>query len=256
LTYFYGSNKYWFYAERETFANGHFKKAYKATMYKSEITTGSGINTPRIADGTAVVLKVKHRSDAWDTSEPRPIFKRSEWNEDLSELHRLEEYAKEWNKNKYSDKTYHVSQAFILKVSDEGISGTGQFKKGEYVMVEPYMPDFEKWNWPNDVESFAKAYSIQAFGHFTYHHSNGKEIVNDAQGYRDDNKYIITDPYYVKSSDGRCTQWFANHECNKFCKSWWKRPSGVSKRQLRPNFAYGKKQNGGNGRRIRPTGFQ
>eukprot|EP01084_Bolivina_argentea_P235084 395685_1 len=254
LTYFCGQNKYWVYVEKQPFSNGHFKKAYKATIYKSHIVTGSILGTPKIADGTSIVLKVKHRDNAWDTSQNRPIMKREDWHADLNELERLSKYCDEWNKNEYSDKTYEVAQAFVLKVSDEGEDGTGAFQKGEYVLVEPYMPHFEKWNWPTNAEKFAKAYSIQAFGHFTYHYSNGREIVNDAQGYRDDNKYILTDPYYVDASDGRCDEWFRNHECNKFCKSTWKRPNGVQKKQLRANFAYAKL--GNNGRSIRPTGWQ
>eukprot|EP01084_Bolivina_argentea_P279404 477663_1 len=179
------------------------------------------------------------------------LFLPSGWNNDLKELHRLEQYAKEWNKNAYSDKTYHVSKGFVLKVSNEGKDGTGQFVKGEYVLIEPYMPHFEKWNWPDNVEKFAKAFSIQAFGHFTYHISDGAELVNDAQGYRDNNKYILTDPYYVAGDSMPCTRWFQNHECNKFCKATWKRPKGVRQRQLRANFAYGKSSGGS----IRPTAF-
>ena len=253
LTYFLGKNKYYFYSGTKVFSEGFFKKAYRAVMYHSTVTTGAKIGTPRIADGTNVVLKKKYRvQDGWQFKEAKPIMNRDEWATDLSELERLGEYCQEWNKNQYSDKTYEVSKAFVLKVSDEGMSGAGQFTKGEYLLVEPFMPEFEKWNWPNAAEKFAKAYSIQAFGHFTYHYSNGAELVNDAQGYRDDNKYILTDPYYVNGNDPRCEEWFKDHKCNKFCKSSWKRPNNVQRKQLRANFCYA----GGNGNNscIRPTG--
>eukprot|EP01083_Nonionella_stella_P179788 639291_1 len=252
LTYFHGENKYWFYVEKKPFAKGYFKLSYRGTVYKTDITTNSVIGTPIIADGTSVVLKVKHRENASEDSRRRTILKRSGWTKDLRELSKLSQYAKKWNNNSFSDKTYHVSDAFVLKVSNEGKDATGQFTKGEYVLIEPYMPHFEKWNWPMNVEKFAKAFSIQAFGHFTYHCSNGQVLVNDAQGYRDDHKYILTDPYYVDGDTVQCTIWFQNHECNKFCKKTWKRPQGVKEKQLRANFAYGKSKL----RRVRPTSFK
>eukprot|EP01084_Bolivina_argentea_P218792 371208_1 len=253
LTYFYGQNKYYFHIEPRPFANGYFKISYKATLFKSETKQS---HAPNIADGTSVVLKVKKAVPGPQRGSPKPTMSRGDWRTELNELNRLEKYAKEWNKNRYSDKTYHVSQAVVLKVSDESSSGTCMFVKDEYILVEPYMPSFDKWNWPSKSEKDAKSYSIQAFGHFTYHKSNGKELVNDAQGYRDDNKYILTDPYYLDLSNSShksaARSWFEDHECNRFCKTWWKRPIGIQKRNLRSNGATGYLNNY-NGRRVRKT---
>ena len=218
LTYFYGQNKYYFAVDPNVFSSGHFKIAYRATMYMSEVSTSFA---PRIANNTSVVLKIK-KNPGFYTTTPQAIMQRSGWNEDLKELNTLRVFTEEWNEQGYSDKKYSVSQACVLKVSDCGMDGTGMFNNNEYVLVEPYMPSFEKWNWPSSAEKDAKSLSIQAFGHYTYHSSAGKLLINDAQGYRDSDKYILTDPYYLYSdkNNGTIVNWFQDHHCNKFCKPW------------------------------------
>eukprot|EP01083_Nonionella_stella_P243322 847973_1 len=237
MSYYHGKNKYIFNVEPNVFASGAFKNAHRAKLVSNNIKHS---HAPKITVNTSVVLKVKKKG---------PSMFRGDWSTDLHELKKLDKYAEEWNKNKYSDKIYKVSNAFVLKVE----SGGSIFLKGEYVLVEPYLPTFEKWNWPKAAEKNAKSYSIQAFGHFTYHHSNCKELVNDAQGYRDDKQYVLTDPFYLHLSNqlsgawNAHIEWFNDHECNKFCKSHWKRPDGIMKRNLRTNLACG--HNNG----IRPT---
>ena len=237
LTYFHGKNKYYFHVNPKIFSSGHFKIAYRATLYKSNVVTYGDYNTPSIADNTSVVLKIK-KYPGFSSTTPDPIMQRSGWDTDIKELNTLKIYTTEWNKQQYSDKTYNVSQASVLKVSDIGSDGTGMFKKNEYVMVEPYMPSFAKWNWPSSAEKDAKSLSIQAFGHYTYHSSKGKILINDAQGYRDSDKYVITDPYFLYSDKHNSTikNWFNDHHCNKFCKSWWRRPRGTRSQQLSGSY--------------------
>ena len=228
LTYYYGKNEYIFDINPVKLASGHFKDAYQATLIKQNRTTQS---SPIFKIGTEVVLKI--RKDG-------PVMKRSEWNKDLNELDRLSKYTNKWNNGGYSDKKYYASKACVLKVSNKSKHGTCMFKKDEYILVESFLPKFNKWNWPKQAESDARALSVQAFTHFTYHESNETELVTDAQGYRDNNKYIMTDPFYLDINNNKnhkniCLQWFNDHQCNQFCQSYWKRPRNIKKKYYNSN---------------------
>jgi len=108
---------------------------------------------------------------------------------------------------------------------------------GEVVIIEDYlMGDYVKWNsnggWIDTLKSDT---SIQAFCHWTFHQSGGKYLFCDAQGVRQKDTYVLTDPC-ILSLEGSTYgvtdmgkdyiwNWFRNHKCNKYCDKSWIRPT-------------------------------
>lgn len=134
---------------------------------------------------------------------------------------KAEELIKAWNKMNLCDKRYFVVSPF--KVKDRGEHCVGEdFIEGEW----------EKWNSNSGYVSRSTA-SVQAFCHWTYHHSDGQLLMCDVQGVSNGMSYCITDPCICSTSQvyGQTdvgiwgiNAFFANHVCNQFCNSGWMKP--------------------------------
>ena len=107
---------------------------------------------------------------------------------------------------------------------------------GRKSLIEPMIENFEKFNsntgWtPHYMCDWAEL--MQALSHFSYDVTDGEVLCCDLQGgiYRDG--FIISDPV-IMSRNGSygptdlgsrgISTFFAHHECNKFCKPFWRLP--------------------------------
>jgi hypothetical protein len=112
------------------------------------------------------------------------------------------------------------------------------------MLVEPYVEDFKCFN-TNTGWAFEEAEIMQALSHFSYHLSEGNELLCDLQGewldpekcHGAEHNYVLTSTS-VMTMDGEdkravnapsanlgakgIENFFSKHRCNKFCCSSWK----------------------------------
>jgi len=116
-------------------------------------------------------------------------------------------------------------------------------------LVEPFIKDYERFTsntgWIGDPDDWAVR-CLEAFTHYSYHHTGGEMIVCDLQGrYRKQRKkrFELSDPAISSRSrqygltdmgEKGIDSFFANHRCNEFCHSKWARPSWGESRHWFP----------------------
>jgi len=133
--------------------------------------------------------------------------------------------AKLWNKQRFANKAIMVILPQVYERSESQ----------ETVLVEPYLEgEFQKWNSNNGWASSEGGEMMQAFSHWTYHETDGKQLVCDLQGLRLCDRYVLSDPV-VLTSDGSggiadvgqdgMHAFFCFHTCNKFCSPKWSKIS-------------------------------
>eukprot|EP01084_Bolivina_argentea_P188524 324524_1 len=221
------------YDSSKIFAQGMCRYAFKASNSKGE----------------DVIVKTFKEKLAYDEKD---------WQEDIKCYNKAIEFIDEWNKLDLINKKYVMHKPKLLasfsKTCDklagkfknheyEGFDGIGiAIALGfallcgghQYVLIEKLLEgDWEKWN-SNSGWVSNQNLSVQAFCHWTYHHSKGKLLFCDAQGVRGENNYYITDPA-ILSVDGSygmtdigqtgIEQWFGCHKCNMFCNKNWLKPA-------------------------------
>jgi len=135
-----------------------------------------------------------------------------------------------WNAKRLIDKMIKINMpevwTFDLHI--------GSFS-GRKVLQEPFIENYQKFNsntgWSDDSLPWPRV--MQALSHFSYHISNGQNLLCDLQGGVYQDGAILTDP--VVMSIGRefgptdlgatgISSFFAHHQCNEFCHSDWCKP--------------------------------
>eukprot|EP01083_Nonionella_stella_P215822 776405_1 len=182
---------------------------------------------------TAVVKKLKNGLNK------SPLSIKTQFNNDILTHKIAAEYASIWNGlNKENNSNINIQIPYITQINKTSTSKWfNTFSKyyhsdGEYILVEDYLHgNFEKFNsntgWVKNNKSF-----INAFSHWTYHHSNGQYLVCDLQGVKNiNNQYKLTDPV-ITSKNGNIfgntdlgivgiSNWFYFHKCNQYCNKNW-----------------------------------
>lgn len=141
------------------------------------------------------------------------------------------ELADEWNKICEAKKEIMISNGEVHNIN------------GTKYLVEPLIRFYRKYTsnsgWIDDAGDDALLV-MEAFSHYTYHESDEELLVCDLQGryrhdkYRQDRcRFELTDPAicsidrdYGPTDLGEkgIHSFFANHECNCYCKDDWSRP--------------------------------
>eukprot|EP01083_Nonionella_stella_P161874 530732_1 len=172
------------------------------------------------------------------------VLDESFWDTEVSTHTKAKDLIEAWNDEGLISKKYVTNLPFkiICTVSSHKRGDKG-IVVNEWCLGEDYLEgDWEKWNSNSGFVCSARA-SVQAFCHWTYHHSDGALLMCDAQGIRANNKYYITDPCICSKSgvygltdcgERSINSFFANHKCNLFCKSGWKKPSYIDHSKLLP----------------------
>lgn len=107
---------------------------------------------------------------------------------------------------------------------------------GEFMFVEPFIENFDKFNSNTGWISKQQGYwyeVLQSLSHFSYHLSSGQFLLCDLQGGIFRNGVILTDPVVCSRSsrfgpadlgfEGIST-FFARHKCNRYCRDEWTKP--------------------------------
>ena len=116
-------------------------------------------------------------------------------------------------------------------------------RKKKLLLVEPMLEG--KWIKFNSNGGYvnSRAEFMQALSHYSYHCTSGKYLLCDLQGCHYMDAYVLTDPVIMSRDSAKrygptdlgregILNFFARHECNRFCQSNWKHPQRpqVSKR--------------------------
>ncbi|CAD7925974.1 unnamed protein product [Amoebophrya sp. A120] len=123
----------------------------------------------------------------------------------------------------------------IPEVWSQSSNGWG---KGQKFLVEPLVPNFQKFN-SNSGAADTTAEVAQALSHYSYHVSDGRELLCDLQGGKIGNSYILSD-VVIMSADKKygntdlglpgIENFCAEHECGRFCSREWKNWSNAKRR--------------------------
>lgn len=113
--------------------------------------------------------------------------------------------------------------------------GNDSARRSERILVEPYIRHFQKFNsntgWTDESSDMCLA--MQALSHFSYHHTNGNQLLCDLQGGIRSSFVILTDPAILSRNlefgptdlgPRGMSSFFGAHVCNKFCHRDWLKP--------------------------------
>jgi len=155
------------------------------------------------------------------------------WRDDLKASEAADKYAREFNRQVRSNKPVR----FIKPICDRCTNSFGagsEFKPGESVLIEPFLGwNYEKFNSNLGDINRNCGVSMEALSHFSYHMSNGQELLCDLQGVKSDEEYVLTDPVicslklkYGITDLGKkgIVAFFQNHKCTSLCSPSWRRP--------------------------------
>ena len=108
------------------------------------------------------------------------------------------------------------------------------------VLVEPFILNYQKFNsnsgWADNKTHLPRV--MQALSHFSYHVSAGEVVLCDLQGGVYDEAVVLTDPVILSRSRSYgitdlgkhgISSFFANHRCNEYCCSTWKKPTNTKR---------------------------
>ncbi|OAA35909.1 MHCK/EF2 kinase [Metarhizium rileyi] len=115
---------------------------------------------------------------------------------------------------------------------------------GQNVLCEPFIQNYQKFNsntgWNDESKAWGEV--MQALSHFSYHLSGGYFVLCDIQGGIYQHEIVLSDPVILSRDrqygvtdlgpDG-ISSFFAQHNCNKFCRPHWARPANP-KQYFRP----------------------
>ncbi|KAL3902586.1 MAG: hypothetical protein SGILL_010775, partial [Bacillariaceae sp.] len=106
---------------------------------------------------------------------------------------------------------------------------------GQKHLREPFIDNFQKFN-SNSGAADTQASVAQALSHFSYHASDGRELLCDLQGGKVGESYVLSDVVLMSTekkygnTDLGATgieNWLSIHKCNSFCCPQWKNWSGA-----------------------------
>ncbi|XP_057375807.1 alpha-protein kinase 1-like [Daphnia carinata] len=187
------------------FASGAFKNVYKGNYIKGERA------------GQECVCKIFKAGS---------VFEASYFQAELNVVAKALEIVNRFNRGK------NIDQNIWLNQPDVWVFLAGE-RKGEKVMIEPMITNFEKFNsntgWTPE-ESSPWINAMQALSHFSYHTTNRRLLLCDLQGgvYKDG--FVLTDPVIMSTNQEYgptdlgahgISTFFASHRCNKYCKAHW-----------------------------------
>jgi hypothetical protein len=102
--------------------------------------------------------------------------------------------------------------------------------KGQKVLREPFIENFQKFN-SNSGAADVTATVAQALSHYSYHTSDGTELLCDLQGGKIGDSYVLSDVVMMSMSKKYgntdlgptgIENWLHHHRCTQFCSSSWK----------------------------------
>lgn len=143
-----------------------------------------------------------------------------------------------WNASAIIDQQIFVNLPLVWKLGNDMGS-----MAGSQVLVEPYIGRFCRWNSNNGWADISIPWgrAMQALSHFSFHATDGKQLLCGLQGGYYFDRAVITDPVVCSitrsfgPSDAGIVgiiSFFARHKCNEFCRRSWKRPNYALSRKV------------------------
>lgn len=192
------------------FAEGRFRNAYMGTWI-----------LPREKEGQRCVVKERKDTYTW---------KATDWKVSENIVKKAQELAAGFNSFSKTDRPISFTDVQVLKVVKQPDPNATP-KLDEHVIVENYIyGDFKKWcnnyGFISD-EAIKTAFSMPAFMHWSWVHTQGQIMIADLQGVRKEDRYCLTDPVILSlykeygatdmGVEGMAL-FFLHHKCNDFCK--------------------------------------
>ena len=145
----------------------------------------------------------------------------------------------------YIEKETHFKGRVSIKVNIPAVwKQSDGLLTGQNMLREPFINNFKKFN-SNSGATDLTAPVAQALSHYSYHASDGNEILCDLQGGKVGETYVLSDVVLMSktkkygNTDLGVTgieNWMHCHRCNQFCSSQWKKWSGA-RRLIIPTFS-------------------
>jgi len=179
---------------------------------------------------------------AWDTKTMQTVvakkFRKGHpteekfWREDILAADVAAKYASMFNQQMRTSKKIRFIKP-LVDYCGNGFGSNSAFKPGECVLMEPYLgSNYKKFNSNTGWSNRDCGVSMAALSHFSYHASNGTELLCDLQGVKDGEEYVLTDPV-ICSTSGKygltdlgkkgMVAFFSRHKCTSLCNPSWKR---------------------------------
>ena len=150
---------------------------------------------------------------------------------DLAACNQAIHLITKWNAKRFVDRMIKINLPEVWTFD----SNSGRNWAGRKVLQEPFIEQYQKFNsntgWSDDSLPWPRV--MQALSHFTYHVSNGQNLLCDLQGGIYSDGAVLTDPVVMSvnreygptdlGSTG-ISSFFSHHQCNEFCRSEWRKP--------------------------------
>ncbi|XP_062519523.1 uncharacterized protein LOC134194596 [Corticium candelabrum] len=181
--------RYWADFNDSIFSEGESRYAYKGTYHGDGPKSGAKCVVKVFKDGYALTP--------------------SDWTADVNTSKRAQQLAEDWHRYIPTNRPPQFKLPIIAQMDKRSIcfSSSSSVLKGiirpkGYVSIEDFIDGhYQKFSsnygWTTGAGQFAAAFS-----HFTWHITNGRELVCDLQGVKKDDLYDLTDPA-IHSLNGR-----------------------------------------------------
>ena len=215
---------------KRPFAQGSFRFAAKGTF----------VGGPGDASGVADAVGKWFKTKSMQSDEKYALM-------DLKASQKAVELVSAWNDLASSDRHFFkriddlrpacARPASMLQVVEPQLWkwAPGSKLAGQSLMIEPFLPYFEKWNsnsgWQSD-SSWGQV--MAALSHFSYHVTGGELLLCDLQGGVSDRAgCVLTDPVICSRERSYgltdlgpegMSLWFKHHKCTRHCYASWMKP--------------------------------
>eukprot|EP00933_Yihiella_yeosuensis_P072221 TRINITY_DN80563_c0_g1_i1.p1 TRINITY_DN80563_c0_g1~~TRINITY_DN80563_c0_g1_i1.p1 ORF type:complete len:268 (-),score=29.02 TRINITY_DN80563_c0_g1_i1:252-1055(-) len=171
------------------------------------------------------------------------VFEKKFFEKDIQAVDAAGEVIEAFNGRRISNYRVYLNRPEVWKEVEPDRHG-----RRSKSLVEPFIEgSYRKFN-SNTGYADDGYVTMQALSHFSYHYTNGKQLLCDLQGGKQDGCYVLTDPVICSEDEqfgvtdlGRAgiQNFFFYHRCNKLCRSSWRKPPAIHHFQAMAGTSFG-----------------